>query len=92
MANAPKSKAEPPSRSTTEMHLLAEATNELASYRKLIDRVVDVFGDEIKASRWLSRPNPELDGETPLQTAERNGYDAQVLEPLLTRIEHGIYI
>jgi len=70
---------------------LVGPTRELANYRKLVDRVVDAFGDEIKASRWLSRPNPELNGETPLQVAERVGYDAEVLESLLTRIEHGVY-
>lgn len=89
MANAPKSKAES-SGSTTEAQL-AGPIRELANYRKLVDRVVDAFGDEIKASRWLSLPNAELKGETPLQAAQPSGYDPQVLEPLLARIEHGIY-
>jgi uncharacterized protein (DUF2384 family) len=74
--------------STNEAQLAA--IRELTNYRKLVDRVAEVFGDEIKASRWLSLPNPELNGETPLQIAQRNDYDAQVLEPILTRIEHGI--
>jgi len=91
MAHAPKSKPANPPVGTPE-EPSAATQRELTNYRKLVDRVVDAFGDEIKASRWLSRPNPELNGETPLQTAERNGYDLQVLEPLLTRIEHGIYI
>lgn len=62
----------------------------LTNYQKLVARTVDVFGDEIKASRWLSLPNPELNGETPLQTAQRHGYSSVALEPIFTRIEHGI--
>jgi Protein of unknown function (DUF2384) len=64
---------------------------QLAKYEQLVARAVDVFGDEIKASKWLSLPNSELSGETPLQVAKRDGYDRQVLEPIFTRIEHGIY-
>jgi len=71
-------------------HLTAIASHELTNYKKLVERVSDAFGDEIKASRWLSRPNPDLDGQTPLQLASKNGYEAQFLEPILTRIEHGI--
>jgi uncharacterized protein (DUF2384 family) len=76
--------------STTQI-TVAVPMRELTNYRNLVDRVVDVFGDEVKASQWLSIPNPELNGETPLQAAQRNGYNTQVLEPILTRIEHGIY-
>jgi hypothetical protein len=66
-------------------------TGQLANYKLLVARAVDVFGDEIKASQWLSLPNPELNGETPLQVAQRHNYDEQVLEPIFTLIEHGIY-
>lgn len=62
----------------------------LTLYRALVARVVDAFGDEIKASRWLSLPNRDLDGQAPLQAAQCSGYDMQVMEPLLTRIEHGV--
>jgi antitoxin Xre/MbcA/ParS-like protein len=64
---------------------------QLAKYEQLVARAVDVFGDEIKASKWLSLPNAELNGDTPLQVAERHHYDGQVLEPIFIRIEHGIY-
>ena len=64
---------------------------ELLNYRQLVARVVDVFGDETKASVWLSTPNSSLNGETPLRAAQRNAYDLLTLEPILTRIEHGIY-
>ena len=64
---------------------------EMMRYRALIARTVDAFGDEIKASRWLSLPNRELDGQIPIQVAEKDGYSLRSIEPLLIRIEHGVY-
>ncbi len=62
----------------------------MESYRALVSRVVGAFGDEIKASRWLSQPNADLGGQTPLQALQTSGYNFQVLEPILIRIEHGV--
>ena len=62
----------------------------MGSYRALVSRVVAAFGDEIKASRWLSLPNSDLSGQTPIQAIQNSGYDLQVIEPILTRIEHGV--
>jgi uncharacterized protein (DUF2384 family) len=72
------------------------ATSELTSsafsnYKHLVDRAVDVFGDEITASTWLSTPNNDLDGQVPLQVAQRSDYDPEVLEPIFVKLEHGIY-
>jgi uncharacterized protein (DUF2384 family) len=67
-----------------------EPQHEMVRYRALVSRAVDAFGDEIKASRWLSMTNKDLDGQTPLQAVQTSGYDMQVLEPILTRIEHGV--
>jgi uncharacterized protein (DUF2384 family) len=70
--------------------IAAGPEHEMIRYRALVSRAVNAFGDEIKASRWLSIPNRDLDGQTPLQAVQESGYDMQVLEPILTRIEHGI--
>jgi uncharacterized protein (DUF2384 family) len=67
-----------------------EPVPEIVRYQALVSRAVDAFGDEIKASQWLSLPNRDLNGQTPLQAVQGNGYDIQVLEPILTRIEHGV--
>jgi uncharacterized protein (DUF2384 family) len=67
-----------------------ESFQPLASYQTLVRRVVDAFGDELKASRWLSLPNADLDNQTPLQVAQRDNYSTVPLEPILVRIEHGI--
>lgn len=89
MATAPKPRVKP-----LEPHARqfdpAPAARALASYRALVARTVEAFGDEIKASKWLSLPNKDLNGLTPLQLAQANGYSTQSLEPILTRIEHGI--
>ena len=69
---------------------VAEPAHEMMGYRALVSRAVEAFGDEIKASRWLSLPNRDLEGQTPLQAVQASGYDMHVLEPILTRIEHGI--
>jgi uncharacterized protein (DUF2384 family) len=70
--------------------LAAGSLGNLSSYQRLIARTVDAFGDEFKASRWLSLPNRDLNGETPLQAAQKHGYDVGILEPILIRLEHGI--
>jgi uncharacterized protein (DUF2384 family) len=70
--------------------LASGLSREMTRYRALVSRTVDVFGDEVKASRWLSLPNRDLGGKTPLQAVQNSGYDIQVLEPILIRIEHGI--
>jgi uncharacterized protein (DUF2384 family) len=63
---------------------------EYGSYQRLIARAVDVFGDPVKASRWLSIPNPDLANQTPLQVSQSDGYSTRLLEPIFVRIEHGI--
>ena len=37
-----------------------DTAQRIVSYRALVSRVVDAFGDEVKASRWLSLPNRDL--------------------------------
>jgi len=75
----------------TASRLAVDPAQEFANYKRLVERAGDVFGDEIKASLWLSMPNEDLGGETPLQEAEKDGYAGKSIEPILARIEHGIY-
>ena len=64
-------------------------------YRSFVERAVDVFGDEVRASRWLSSPSEDLAGRVPLQVARQHGFDrsevTSIFEPIFIRIEHGIY-
>jgi DNA-binding protein HU-beta len=55
--------------------------------RALADRV---FGDEKKASAWLSRPNASLSGQKPAELlADELG--AAVVRETLEQIDHGIF-
>ncbi len=70
---------------------LGDSACDFSNYNRLVARVVDAFGDEVKASRWLSLPNAELEGASPLEVAEKDGYRGETVEPILIRIQHGIY-
>ncbi len=61
-----------------------------ANYTDLVERVREVFGDDLKASTWLSVANDDFGGKTPLQAAYEANYNVIALEPVLIRIEHGI--
>jgi len=68
---------------------------EYANYKTLVERTIDVFGSESKASRWLSMPSIDLGGKIPLQVAQSVSYSAseieRIFEPIFIQIEHGIY-
>jgi putative toxin-antitoxin system antitoxin component (TIGR02293 family) len=49
-----------------------------------------VFGDAAEARAWLLTPNSALGNEAPLRML-RTGSGAQLVESVLTRIEHGVY-
>jgi putative toxin-antitoxin system antitoxin component (TIGR02293 family) len=55
----------------------------------VIAHAVAVFGDEHKASHWLSTPLPILAGHTPTEILQTPGGVARI-ETILTRIEHNI--
>jgi putative toxin-antitoxin system antitoxin component (TIGR02293 family) len=56
----------------------------------VIAHAVAVFGDEHKASHWLSTPLPLFDNRTPAALLESDEGIALV-EETLTRIEHNIH-
>jgi uncharacterized protein (DUF2384 family) len=64
-------------------------------YECLVDRAIDVFGDESTAARWLSMPSVDLEGKSPTQVAQECDYDKAAIDlkimPILGKIEHGIY-
>jgi uncharacterized protein (DUF2384 family) len=67
----------------------------LHRYQYLVNRAVEVFGDEAVASLWLSNPCEDLGGRVPLEVASSVAYDERemikIFRPLFIRIEHGIY-
>lgn len=56
----------------------------------LIAHAVGVFGDEHKASHWLSTPLPLLGGRAPSDLLDSEEGLRQV-EEILTRIEHNVF-
>jgi putative toxin-antitoxin system antitoxin component (TIGR02293 family) len=55
--------------------------------RVLADRI---FGDEAKAEAWLSRPNPSLSGQKPVDLLG-DELGAAVVRETLEQINHGIF-
>ena len=56
----------------------------------VIAHAVAVFGDEHKASHWLSTPLPLLDNRAPSTLLETE-QGIQRVDEVLTRIEHNIF-
>lgn len=66
-----------------------EGVVSVARVLPVIAHAVAVFGDERKASHWLSTPLPLLGDRSPSQLLEaQEGVD--LVEQVLTRIEHNI--
>jgi putative toxin-antitoxin system antitoxin component (TIGR02293 family) len=77
-------------RRVAEKQLLSgEETDRAVRLARVGKMAEQVFGGEEKAHRWLRKPKPSLEGETPLNyLASETG--ARVVEEMLTRIDHGI--
>jgi putative toxin-antitoxin system antitoxin component (TIGR02293 family) len=55
----------------------------------VVAHAVAVFGDEHKATHWLSTPLPLLNGKAPAEVLQTQDGIARV-EQILVRIEHNI--
>jgi putative toxin-antitoxin system antitoxin component (TIGR02293 family) len=76
-------------RTAEKQPLSAEETDRAVRLARVGKMAEQVFGSVEKAHRWLRKPKPSLDGETPLNyLASETG--ARVVEEMLTRIDHGI--
>ena len=72
--------------SVLDPKIAAAAVEELLP---VIAHAVGVFGDEAKATRWLSAPLPLFDMQSPSAMLATEGGIERV-EQVLTRIEHNI--
>ena len=65
--------------------------NTKSSIARIIEKAVTLFeGDHDAAMRWLASPNPDLDGQIPLNTAETE-IGARAVEDLIGRLEFGVF-
>ncbi|HEY8610538.1 MAG TPA: MbcA/ParS/Xre antitoxin family protein [Roseomonas sp.] len=62
--------------------------NPQAPLARVIAFAIEVWSDTERASHWLSRPHPLLDGRTPLSVATTEA-GAQQVEAILGRLQHG---
>jgi uncharacterized protein (DUF2384 family) len=69
----------------------SEIEQQYLIYNTVVERAVDVFGSELKATRWLSRQNPDFDGKSPLEALVDSGFDPTPILNTLGKIEHGVY-
>jgi putative toxin-antitoxin system antitoxin component (TIGR02293 family) len=76
-------------RSAEKQPLSVEETDRAVRLARVGKMAETVFGNVEKAHRWLRKPKPSLEGETPLNyLVSETG--ARVVEEMLTRIDHGI--
>lgn len=70
--------------------LTVEETDKAMRLARVADLARRVFGDEIKAHRWLRKPKRQLDGAAPLAfLASEVG--ARTVEGMLHRIDDGMF-
>ncbi len=67
-----------------------EGSDRLRRLVRVFARAEEVLGSSGKASRWLSRTNRALGGETPLSLLDTDA-GSQEVEAVLGRIEKGVY-
>lgn len=79
-------------RREAEGKLSVDEGDKILRYARLLDLALElVNGNKENALQWLSTPNCELSGETPLSYAQ-TGVGAEVVRDLIANIEHGVAI
>lgn len=68
---------------------MASAFPDISSLVPVIAHAIAVFGDEKKATHWLSTPLPFFNGRAP-QELLNTGEGVMLVEQTLTRIEYNI--
>ncbi|HVZ08246.1 type II toxin-antitoxin system Xre/ParS family antitoxin [Rhodopila sp.] len=69
--------------------LTPDQSDRVSRLLRVIEEAEETFGDPAKAHRWLRRPTPLLDNETPLDRLDTDIGSRQV-ETILGRIAHGL--
>lgn len=77
-------------RKSRRQRLSATESDRLARLARIYARALEVFEDEVKARRWLHKPNRSLGGRVPLKSVDTD-IGALEVERVLGRLEHGIF-
>lgn len=75
-------------RSARDDVLPHEAAVKALEFAELVATAADVFGTVADAARWLARPHPVLDGETPLRRA-RTPWGLARVRSMLGALKYG---
>jgi len=71
--------------------LQPDESDRLVRVSRVFSEVIELFEGDVTAARsWLARPQPALDGETPLDMLKTDVGTREV-EGLIGRIEHGVF-
>ncbi len=71
--------------------LQPDESDRLVRLSRVFAEAIELFeGDADAARSWLARPQPALDGETPLKML-RTDVGTREVEGLIGRIEHGVF-
>ena len=77
-------------RQARKERLTVEETDKAVRLARVADLARRIFGDDMKAHRWLRKPKRHLDGATPLAfLASEAG--ARTVEQMLHRIDDGMF-
>ena len=70
--------------------LSRDESDKLARVARVFDHAVQVFTDDLRARRWLEKPNGVFEGRTPLVML-RTETGARMVDDLLGQIDHGYF-
>ena len=78
--------------STGDWNLVEDVAPPLSDRASAVfQHALAAFGNREKALHWLSRPNPLLDGDCPIQILWADSTRLELVDDELTRIEHGVF-
>ncbi len=71
--------------------LTVEESDRVLRAIRVLSRTEAVYGSRERALAWLRRPNPRLDGRTPLSLLKTDT-GSRIVEELLIQIDEGMFI
>jgi putative toxin-antitoxin system antitoxin component (TIGR02293 family) len=71
--------------------LTVEESDRVLRAIRVLSRTEGVYGTRERALAWLRRPNPRLDGRTPLSLLKTDT-GSRIVEELLVQIDEGMFV
>ena len=78
-------------RRTRREKLTLEESDRVLRMVRVLSSAATVYGDRARGLAWLRRPNPRLEGRTPLSLLKTDT-GSRMVEELLIQIDEGIYV